>query len=96
MAPNKRGGPISGDAAAQALREASVISAAEIAARGSGTSETADSYKGSCRDELRVFLTGRSRTLQATNDDRSVVFERIIEHGMLFTEILGTVWLAAH
>jgi hypothetical protein len=53
MAPNKRGGPQRGT-------DCSVLSAEEIAARGSGTAEEegTDSYDGSLAAEVRVFFTG--------------------------------------
>lgn len=51
MAPNKRGGPIS----------EVILSPDEVAARGRGTVEDADSYDGSRAAELRVFFTGRRR-----------------------------------
>jgi hypothetical protein len=51
MAPNKRGGPLTPIAQ-------SVISNAEVAARGSGTNEAEDSYAGNVQSEIRVFFTG--------------------------------------
>lgn len=59
MAPNKRGGPLSGAAAAAALAPASVVSAEEVAARGSGTREDRDSYDPQqlLASEARVWWT---------------------------------------
>lgn len=69
MAPNRRGGPLTGTAAAQVLQEASVITAKEVAERGSGTKEQEDSYDGSCGGELRVFFTGQPHVFTVADGD---------------------------
>lgn len=63
MAPNKRGSRRVAAADDTQLRETSVITAEEIAARGRGTSETDDSYDTSRRlhSEKRVFFSGMHR-----------------------------------
>jgi hypothetical protein len=51
MAPNKKGG-------AQTDPSISIISKAEVEARGKGTLEDIDSYTPSFKSEKRVFFTG--------------------------------------
>ena len=67
MAPNKRGGSLS----AAALRQAGVISAEEVAARGSGTCEEEDSYVAGVRSEMRVFFTGAPRSPTPASSSQS-------------------------
>lgn len=61
MAPNKRGGPPS-SATQKQIQQGSVISAEEVAARGSGTEEDRDTYgdRPFMQSEIRVMFTGEA------------------------------------